>query len=101
MSLRVGRRVREICTIVEQLGTCNVTQIMPHTDACRNAIRVYCMRAVDKGLLTKDSGDYQAVRGWRELLNGPKTAARIVPEHVPVRHALDSWLNGAATCAAE
>jgi hypothetical protein len=38
------------------------------------------------------------VRGWREILDEPE-GKRIVPEYVPVRHVLDSWLSGAATFA--
>jgi hypothetical protein len=94
----VGRRLREICTIVEQLGTCSVVRIMDHTTASRNVIRVYCMRGVDKGVLTRDCGEYRVVRGWREILDEPE-GKRIVPEYEPVRHVLDSWLSGAATFA--
>lgn len=100
MSRPVGSRLREVCNIVEQLGRCRPIQIAKYTNCSPEAVRVYCTRGFDKGLLTREGCEYRTVPGWRQILNEPVPAVRIVPEYVPRRHVLDSWLTAAVALTA-
>ena len=88
---RVGRRIVQVCEIVDRLGVGGSSEVYQHLPMDKHNISMYLRRAVGLGLMVADcttkAHQFRLVEGWRDLLPRPK------PE--PVRIAVVPMLPGA------
>ena len=93
-----GKNIREICATVERLGPCTSRQVaeaVPHL--AYKAVRTYCSRATDYGMLIRLEGKYSAVPGWMEIVEAraPKPVkVRIKPFEQPLTTSIGIYPNG-------
>jgi hypothetical protein len=69
--MRVGKRVIEVCTIVEKIGSSTGGVVFAWMDgSSRENAAKYCSRAVGLGLMTVDRSvrpmQFDVIEGWRE-----------------------------------
>lgn len=73
----VGKRIIEVCEVIEMYGPCGYAVVTSETDIPRENASKYCIRAVSYGLMTVDKPEnrgtraafstYSVVPNWREM----------------------------------
>ena len=66
----IGKHVRTVMQILDDLGPCTYRQVWERMDVCKQNANKYCSRAVALGLATVDKTTkpclYAAVPGWAD-----------------------------------
>lgn len=82
MAARIGRRIREVVTVIERLGPCMVRHADEYMVCNISNTSKYLQRAVSLGLATRVAGVggfiYSAVPGWRDKAGEPQDL-RVIP----------------------
>ena len=73
MGRLVGKRVKQVLAIVDELGDAATKQIHPYlSGVCFQSVHKYCVRAVELGLMTVSRAGrkctYRTASGWRDGL---------------------------------
>jgi hypothetical protein len=73
---RVGRRIVQVCEIVDRLGVGGSSEVYQYLPMDKHNISMYLRRAVGLGLMVADrttkAHQFRLVNGWREMLPRPK-----------------------------
>jgi DNA-binding IclR family transcriptional regulator len=73
----IGKRIRDVCALLEDNGPCTATELHPYSDLPRTQMNKYLRRAVSHELASEADGVYTVNPRWWALVDAKKERAQI------------------------